>query len=684
MKEHDNNSIVSTETACNENEAKAEENANNTDSDVKAEINSENKVESTQNSDYIGDFGITTEGINYQKPKKKKSKVIIALLIAVAVVIAAVVGCVLLFGSSGGSSEFVERTLYAKDNSLFYLERKDNTPILITEDFFADENNTASDLYLMNAVSFAKNGNKVFYAKRINVESQSFSLYCRFLNKPDEEPLKIADDVTAFLADEKGNNVLYLDTYGSIYNHNMKERTKVVSDVDYFVISDDCTRILYLTDDGGLYIQTVGGEKEKIDSDVTSVKKAGGNFENTYYLKDKELYLKKADADKIKIASDILFIQMICDNGDVYYIKENEVKGTGTLMDYIIDHDGLEEKDAAIAENYYYPDYEARDAALSRIWSREVLRKTAIKTVDSLYRFSFNDETSDMVNDSFVESLCNSEEADALIFTSYDSVDIKKVDINDFIDAVDKAGRFSEILENGGTVYKSDYQKCSYFDEFSKMILGTMKSDAATYLVKDGKLIKIETDSESNNFIINSAADIVYYIDKYDSEKEIGELRIVKIKDGAVVTNELYESDVAVAEIVSGDDILYCKDFKDGNGDLYFNKNLIEYDVNNLYVADYGKAILFYTDYDKKSGTGTLNIYSNGEKEKIADDVSYVDYFDNGDVLYYRDFSYKSGKGDLYIKSKGKETRIDYDVQGVFKTSDKYIYNFILSNGYAD
>lgn len=136
MKEHDNNSIVSTETACNENEAKAEENANNTDSDVKAEINSENKAESTQNSDYIGDSGITNEGINYQKPKKKKSKVIIALLIAVAVVIAAVVGCVLLFGSSGGSSEFVERTLYAKDNSLFYLERKDNTPILITEDFF--------------------------------------------------------------------------------------------------------------------------------------------------------------------------------------------------------------------------------------------------------------------------------------------------------------------------------------------------------------------------------------------------------------------------------------------------------------------------------------------------------------------------------------------------------------------
>lgn len=607
------------------------------------------------------------------EPKKKGKKKLVIALAAVAVVVAAVVAALVFLLPTKSDDEPVKRTLYAKDNSLYYLEPDTNTPVLITDDLFVNEDDY-SYFITTGLAQFTKNGNKVFYAKKIiGGNDLSFSLYYRFLNKPDEEPVKLAEDVVGFIVDEKGDNVLYLDSFGSIYNHDMAEREKVVSDVEYFEISKDCTKLLYRTEDGGLYIQGVDGEKqkEKIDSDVTSLEKTGDNFEFIYYCKDKDLYLKKADTDKLKIDSDIFSVELVCDNGGVYYTKENEDKGTGTLMDYVID--GIEEDDERILGNYF-ADPDTYNEALYRYWSREVLKKTTVKTVESLYYF--NGETSDLVNASFVEELEKSDKANTLIFRSYDSLNIKKVGITDFVNALDNENHFRA---KAGSTYKTDFQEYNYFDEFADMIYGTLRSEATAYIVQNGKAIKMETDGVSDNFVINDAGDTVYYLDKYNVDKKSGELRAVKIKDGAVESNELYDSEVNRVEIIAGNNVLYWKDKKDNSGDLYLNKQLIEYDVNDAFFVDEDKNIVYYTEYDANDRTGTLNIYSNGEKRKIADDVSYAASLGNGDILYYRNYSVKANKSDLYVNRNGEEIKIDFDVRRIFETTDESEFRCVLN-----
>lgn len=623
------------------------------------------------------------------EPKKKGKKKLVIALAAGAVVVAAVVAALIFLFPTKSDDEPVKRALYAKDNSLYYLEPDTNTPVLITDDLFKDEEQRSGGL-ITDSVYFTQAGNKVFYAEKIDVDSQLFSLYYRLLDKANEEPVKLAEDVTMFAADKKGDSVLYLDSDGTVYSHNLKEREKVLSDVDIFRISEDCTKILYLTEDGGLYILSVDGEKqkEKIDSDVTSLEKTRDNLEFIYYRKDKDLYLKKADTDKLKIDSDILSVELVCDNGGVYYTKVNGENGTGTLMDYIID--GMEEDDERILDNYFV-DYRTHNEALYRKWSREVLKSreydiiekyeesdgkevehwkpTSIETVDSLYYF--NGETSEKINSSFVSIYDISAQANTLVFESFDSVDIKKVSITDFVNALDNENHFRAKVEKGETTDKTDFQEYNYFDEFADMIYGTLRSEATAYIVQNGKVIKAETDGVSDNFVINDAGDTVYYLDKYNVDKKSGELRAVKIKDGAVESNELYDSEVNRVEIVAGNNVLYWKDKKGNSGDLYLNKQLIEYDVNNTFFVDEDKNIVYYTDYDEKDGTGTLNIYSNGKKEKLADDVIYVDTLENGDILYYRDYSNKNQKGDLYMISNGKESRIDYDVWTAFTTTNK-------------
>ena len=650
---------------------------------VSAETVSQDAAENTISEDNSEQKVSANEEISAtdsaEPTKKKKTSKIVALCIVVAVIlVAAAVSVFLFFGSKDKEEGFVERALYFKDNSIYYLEPKNNKPVLITDNFFKEQDSMASDLIIMNAVEFTQKGDKVFFAQKVDLETEAFALYYRLLDKPESEPVKLAEDVESFVVDNTGEKVIYLDIYGNMYSHNLQERAKIISEAENMWVSKDCTQVLYLLDDGGLYIQTVDGEKDKIDSDVTRVYKTGDNFESIYYFKDKELYVKKAESEKVKVGADILDVVLICEDGGVYYTKENEIKGSGTLMDYIVDPDGLAEKDEELADNYYYHDYKARNEALNRIWTREVLEKTEIQTVDSLYYF--NGETSDLVNDSFVESRAVSEEAGALIIKSFDNININKVSITDFVNELNKKEKFRERIENGETIYKSDFQEYDYFDEFSKMILGAMRSDATTYVVKDGKLIEIKTDSASTCFAINESADTVYYIDKFDDEKGFGELRTVKIADGAVISNEPYDSDVCSAKLISDNKIIYFKDVKDEKGDLYLNKQLIEYDVSgNYFISDDGEDIFYITDYNDNEQVGTLNVYSNGEKKKIAENVSDASALENGNVLYFQNYSEKSEKGDLYIHTADGDVRIDYDVQEIYKTTDRYRYNFVFA-----
>ena len=613
-------------------------------------------------------------------PQKKKSKAGLIAAIIVVVVLALAAAAFFVFKGFKKDDGFVQRSLYFKENAIYYLDPKTNESILITDNFFDDDDAEIANVLIMNSIEFKQKGNKVFYSEKIDLETNSFSLYYKQLNKPDEEPVKLAEDVTTYAVNEKGTLLVYLNTDGDLYKHDMTERSKIISEAEELWVSEDCTKILYHVEDGGLYIQDIEGEKDKIDSDVTSVANVSDNLDSFCYFKEEDLYLKKADTDKIKIDTEVENVILYGDNGGIYYTKANEQEGTGTLLDFVKYSDSLQKKDEDLIDEYSNSkNYKKRNEALFRSWTKEVLEKTEIESTSSLYYF--NGETSNLLNDSFVDYESAQSEADAVVIRSFDNVKIKETTISDFVDVMDSKYKYRKSVENNKTVYKSDYQAAKYFKEYSDKVLKQFETDATYYFIKDGKAIEINTDDISSTFRINKSGNTVYYIDKLDKEKNVGELREVKIKDGAIESNTLYDSDVSgsILNCFSDTDLLYTKDNNDSKFDLYLNKELIEYDVSHYSLANQGKEILYYTEYDDEKDIGTLSIYTNGEKKKIADEVYTANVLENGDVLYLINYSKKNNKGDLYIYTDEKSTRIDYDVSKVFITTNIYKYNFILS-----
>lgn len=637
------------------NEASSDEETENVDNEV--ESNSDDTSES---------YSASYEA---QAPVKKKSKAkIIILLVVILAIIGAVAAGLYFFVFNKSDDKFIERSIYLKDNSLYFVNPKDNSSVLITDDFWNSDDLESDDnigFFYFSAVEFTKDGKKVFYPKDIDNKTSSFSLYYRYLNK-DTDPVKLADNVLMYFLAEDEKSVIYMDAYNDVYSHDLEERTKILSDVDSFKVSADALNMLYLNEDGGLYLQPVSeDEKIKIDSDVTSIYKTDDYFENIYYCKNDDLYLKKADSEKIKIDSKILNVILVCDDGGVYYTKENELKGTGTLMDYINDPDGLAESDEETTDSYYSYYYEADkyNEALYRIWTRGVLEETEVDTADSLYYF--NGETTELINDSFVEAFDSSATANSIVIKSFDNINVKKVSITDFVNTLDKAENF-----RSKSIYRSEFEDFSYFSEFKKMILGTLENDASVYVVKNGKQIKIDTESTSNSFKLNENGEKIYYIDNYDSEKKSGQLKVTQIKDGAVSSNDIYDNEVMEFKPIGKDNIVYLKDVKDENGDLYLNKELIEYDVYDYTTENNGKTILYKTEQDSDDDCYTLNIFSNGQKIKIDEDVHDSNLLNTGDIIYLKDYSSKSEKGDIYIYNSKESQKLDFDVKDFWLITD--------------
>lgn len=626
----------------------------------------------------------SAEEVCYVAQPVKSRKKSVAIIIAVVAVVVAVVLAILFASSKKSDEDFVARPLYIKDNAVYYVDSKSDSPVLISEKLFKDEEIDVSEqLIVMNGTEFTQKGNKVFYCEKIDVESNSFDLYYKLLSKPEEDPVKLAEDVCAYVVDDKGETVVYADVYNNVYIHNMVEREKIVTEAESIYFSKDRTKVMYLVEDGGLYVQVIGGEKDKIDSDVTSVYfysiAEDNNFEYIYYMKDTDLYVKKTGIDKIKVDSEVLEVITVGNNGGIYYTKENEVKGNGTLMDYVTYPEEMIESDKKLIDDYYNNDWRARNEALNRAWAKEVLEKTTVRTVCSLYYF--NGESSSMINDAYVD-LCRAYNYDsaAMIFRSFDNVEINKVNILDFVNALDEKHQFRKDEEKGIFLEKEEYKELSYFDEFSKTILGAMESEETVYLSIDGKSVQIEGDMLGNTFDINKSLNTLYYIDDYDSEKDVGNLMVANIEEGAIVNAEVYDSEISgdILFALGEDSVIYTKDKKDNKYDLCFNKQLVDYDIAEYYFNPDTNEILYFTEYDEEKAIGTLHVFKDGEKKKIAEEVlTDVEYLANGDIFYFVDYSSKSHKGDLYMYSDDESVKLDYDVSKLIFKKDLYNSNFV-------
>ena len=294
-------------------------------------------------------------------------------------------------------------------------------------------------------------------------------------------------------------------------------------------------------------------------------------------------------------------------------------------------------------ETEYYAAREAYYAKLSRDELREDLEEETLE--QSSYSLCFYNGIEEVViTDAFVDgyyyysSYTYASNVPVIAYEAYNQSNLEKVKLSEVESIYD--------IEN--------------------MVEAALFSSSERYIAVKGTATVVEQEKEATNFRINSAGTEVYYIDDIPNEQNYGELYRISIANGVVGKAEVYDSDVytGYCYFVNETDLKYFKDYKDGKGELYINKNKIDYDVEiyNVEVhSDLGK-VFYFTDWNDEKDYGTLKVYDGKESVKIADDVHSFSVTPDGRVLYLYDYSLNYYKGELHEWSNGETRKIDDDV----------------------
>ncbi|MBE6949022.1 MAG: zinc ribbon domain-containing protein [Ruminococcaceae bacterium] len=627
--------------------------------------------------------------------KKLPKKAIMFGGIGVAVV-AVLILVISLF--SGGDSRKGENNyaLYLKDSEIFFTNLKEDseswqlTSRLVDTDDVDDEDLADSSYYLGLYTCMSEDGKYIFFPDKVG-DDDGFNLYYREVGNPEAEAIKIDSSVVSYTVNSSATLVTYLKgEEGNLYQYNVGEdsKDKIASEVNGFEVSDDGNKIGYINSEGSIYLKYADKDKEKIASEVSSLEYLTADFTTVYYIKDGSLYKQVEGADKVKIASDVYDVIKIYDSGEIYYLTSEA--GEISLMDYVTDD--MKDADASITEPAYpdYPDspdspswwdydtdeeydaayeayeqayaeYEAEcdrlyaeyEAAYEAYWAKEYRDELRVdleeETLEqSSYSLCFYDGSEGIaITDAFVggyyyySDYTYASDVPVIAYEAYNQSSLEKV-------------KLSEV--------ESIY-------DIESMIEAALFSSSERYIAVKGTATVVEQEKEATNFRINSSGTVAYYIDDIPNEKNYGELYCISITDGVVGKAEMYDSDVytGYCYFVSDTELKYFKDYKDGKGELYINKNKIDYDVEVYYVevySDLGK-VFYFTDWNDEKAYGTLKVYNGEESVKIADDVHSYSVTPDGRVLYLYDYSLNYYKGELHEWNNGETRKIDDDVVAV-------------------
>lgn len=211
-------------------------------------------------------------------------------------------------------------------------------------------------------------------------------------------------------------------------------------------------------------------------------------------------------------------------------------------------------------------------------------------------------------------------------------------------------------------------------DDAETMFEAALSSSSERYVAVAGTATAIAQEKEAKGFRINASGTMIYYIDNIPEEKNYGDLYRISISNGVPGKPEVYDNDVYTGGhcFISDTEFQYFKDYKDGQGELYINKDKIGFDVEVYRVSadsDLGK-VFYFTDWDDDRYRGTLRVYDRNESVKIADDVQSYSAMPDGRVLYLCDYSLNYYKGELREWSDGETKKIDDDVICMIPISD--------------
>lgn len=622
--------------------------------------------------------------------KKLPKKAIMFGGIGVAV-IAVLILVISLFSGSGGKAEN-NYALYLKDSEIFFTDlKKDSeawqlTSRLVDTDEVNDEDLADAGYQLGLYTYMSEDGKYIFFPDKVGDDDDGFNLYYKEVAKPDMEAIKVDSDIRSYTVNASATLITYLKgEEGNLYQYKIGEdsKDKIASEVRGFEVSDDGKKIGYINSENSIYLKYADKEKEKIASDVSTLEHVTKDFTTVYYIKDGSLYKQVEGEDKVKVASDVYDVIKIYDSGEIYYLKSEA--GEISLMDYVTDD--MKDADASISEPNYpdYPnspsrpswwdydtdaEYEAAYATYQTAYAEWEAECDRIETEyyaarEAYYAKLSRDELREDLGEETLEqssySLCfynGTEETvitDAFVGGYY----------SDYIYASDSPVISYEAY-NQSSLEKVKLSEVESIGDIEDMVEAALFSSSERYIAVKGTATVVEQEKEATNFRINSSGTVVYYIDDVPDEKNYGELYRISIADGVVGKAEVYDSDVytGYCYFVSDNDFEYFKDYKDGKGELYINKNKIDYDVYCYSVEIYSELdkIFYFTDWNDEKDYGTLKVYDGKEAMKIADDVHSFSVTPDGRVLYLYDYSLNYYKGELHEWSNGETRKIDDDV----------------------
>lgn len=584
--------------------------------------------------------------------QKTPSKGIIFAGIGILLAAACILVFVLIGGGTGSSSNYA---MYVKDKEIYYTGFSRKDPWQVTSRFVDGGDIDNFDLadaayFLADACRLSEDGSLLFFPDKISYSDNGYSLYYRQVNKPKEDAVKIDSDIISYSVSKDASAITYQKN-DTLYQYDRKkeDKQKVASDIRRYYVSDDGKTILYLNTEDVLYSTVRGGDREKIDSEISALSYVSEDLSTLVYIKEGTLYKKVGSEDKVKISSDVDHVIAAYDSGEVYYVKSESMEVP--LSNYV--YDDKKEADAVLTEpkspNWIDPDYDAKyeayqkaseeyRAKLFRDNLRKSLNEEKIEQTDySLCYYNGEEET--VIHDSFIDSSypCAAD-SPVITYTAYDQSDDIRIKLSETEDIYSIRSFVTEALISASERYVTVGSTSSLLDR-----------------------------EEAQHFRLSADGETLFYLDEVPEDKDYGELYQVSISSsGELGSPELYDSDVYTGTLhfIDAGKLLYFKDYKNDKGELYIDREKIDYDVNfySIQYMEDQECVTYYTDWNDEKNYGTLKIYTGKDAQKIADDVHSHFVLPNGEVLYLYDYSPKYYHGDLYLWNKKDTEKIDDSV----------------------
>lgn len=592
--------------------------------------------------------------------------------------VAAVLVMVLVVSLIIGAVSKENYMFYIKHRELFSANMRNLKSWQVSEEFdgssdFDNEQMKNYASYFSDYVKISKDKKSIFYVDRLEGLSQ-FSLYHQKINS-NQEPERIAKDITMFKISEEGDCVSYLREDDSLYWDDLNDRKKVASDVTTFYMSDDGKMFLYLTREGDGYYHNIGEEKQKIDSEIINFSHVSDDLKTVYYLKSNELYKKVLGKDAVLLSSDVKQVVKIYESGEIYYLKGADI--TINLEDYV--EDDMLEADATTEqlEMPTYPnisdyatqeEYEVAYAEYVQAFSvyqqtseknlykeeREKLRTMGLegRTVDiSENQLCYFDGKKEHIVTEKVAGYKNfAEDNAAVIYSVYNDSEVNKVKFSDIKNSYNIENMVREAFISNTSYYIAIKAKASEINQQGAYLFDISAQADSIYILAEKAQEPVEDE-------IVIQTDSTNQFDLY--QIKISGQKLEKAKK---IDSNLYHN----IHVTEDNHCVYYKKVNenDQSADMYLDGKKVESDVRlNAVKYDKDTGNLWYmVDWEEKTQYGTLKKYTGEKITKVSDEVYHYEILPEGDVLYLYDYSTENYEGELYLYKKNRSRKVDEEV----------------------